>query len=124
VRHNIDFYSQAPGLVGISWEVSSVPHSGIILLDKLVGRSPDSILVFSGGLSNLCTWKKNSLTFDGSWDEDDLEDLSGIFDAYRPVIFDSYFPFKGLVAERSGFVCLDFGATEMEIEYSELRMEP
>lgn len=52
-------------------------------------------------------------------EDSDEDGLGGLFDDYRPAVFDSFFPFTCLVEERQGFVCLNFGASKSEIKETE-----
>lgn len=103
-------------MLSISWDING-SHGGLIFLDKLVERSPDAMLIFSG--KEACHLGTDSIRFLDSVHEnlDDSDDMGfGLFDEDRPIIFDSYFPFTGLVEEKPGFVCLNFAASEKEIQ--------
>jgi hypothetical protein len=111
--YNLNYFCTAPGLLAVSWEVDG-PYTGIFFLDKLVEKSPDAVLVLSG---EPCTRKNIPLIFNSTREFDDGYDgLAGLFDDYRPVTFDSYFPSLALVPEKAGYLCLDFSASEEEIE--------
>jgi hypothetical protein len=98
-----EIVSRAQGLLGLNWDING-PYAGILFLDKLVEKSPDAMVAFYG--DGPCSRKSVPLIFfEGEYDEDNS---FGLFDDSRPMIFDSFFPYFGLISEQKGFLCLDF----------------